>query len=133
MAIQIIEPEWMTAAPCSGRTAEFFPGKTDLTSKKVRQARRVCLTRCPFRRECLEACYTAVPQFAVERQEPVWKIPGRDSSSSGLWGGTTPEERRRVAHLPVALRINVLLAWVRTDVIGPLAPAARSEIREEGA
>lgn len=51
----------------------FFPSRTD--SLQVWEAKRLC-ARCPVARECLDE--------AVLR------------GHTGIWGGTTPEERHRL-------------------------------------
>jgi WhiB family redox-sensing transcriptional regulator len=67
----LAETAWMVEALCAQTDPEsFFPGKGEPTGP----ARLVCLA-CPVRSECLA--------YAVRRNE-------RD----GIWGGTSPRERR---------------------------------------
>jgi hypothetical protein len=140
MAIEGLEPEaWTQEAPCAGRTEQFFPSHpNELSSEKVRQARRACLTECPFRRRCLEQCFEPLPKLVV-LGGVAGRVPGGDrmtfaermvdSSRDGVWAGTVPSERRAVRDLPVAERIEVLLVWAQTAHIGEDAPAGQDEIR----
>lgn len=68
--------DWMSRGKCRGSQANFFPtftGKKE--SPAIREAKAVCST-CPVKAECLA--------FALDAQE-------RD----GIWGGMTPDERRK--------------------------------------
>lgn len=66
--------DWKTRAACAGfPTATFFPS-LDTTPEKVAFAKEVC-DMCPVRDECLE--------YAFETNQV-----------SGIWGGTTEDERR---------------------------------------
>jgi len=135
MSLAVDSIDWASQAPCAGRLDEFFPSKTELSSLRVRRARRVCLTECPFRRECLQECFRPVEQYVIVRPDEVGydrlgiKPGHRDSSDHGLWGGTTPQQRRAVSHLPIPERIELLLAWVQSDTLGPWAPATKREVR----
>lgn len=120
-------PEWTEEAPCRDRLDEFFPSHPDEPgSQIVDDARRLCLTRCSFARECLERCYDPLSRFTIltgaagrqpgpDRQTIARTV---DASADGIWGGTVPRERRAVRHLPVDQRIAVLLLWVQTDPLG---------------
>jgi WhiB family transcriptional regulator, redox-sensing transcriptional regulator len=70
--------EWRSAGACLSADPDlFFPISTTGTGDaQVRKAQRIC-ARCEVQRECLE--------FALNTGE-----------TYGVWGGTTPEERRRV-------------------------------------
>jgi WhiB family redox-sensing transcriptional regulator len=62
-------PKWMLRARCINEPADtFFPERGDITTT----ARRICSV-CPVRAECL----------AYGMRE-----------NHGIWGGTTPRERR---------------------------------------
>jgi WhiB family transcriptional regulator, redox-sensing transcriptional regulator len=56
----------------------FFPA----TPQEEAEALALCAT-CPVRAQCLE--------YALRNKE-----------SHGIWGGTTPEERRRIRRRPAA-------------------------------
>ena len=67
---------WRSEAACSGLdTHLFFPASED-DPRAVALARQVCAA-CPAREACLE--------YAVESRQ-----------SSGIWGGATSRERRRL-------------------------------------
>ncbi|GAA2829844.1 WhiB family transcriptional regulator [Nonomuraea rubra] len=70
---------WMTRAACQDADPGlFFPviGDTSQQGQADDQARRICQA-CPVQPACLD--------WALRTGEP-----------DGLWGGTTPEERRRL-------------------------------------
>lgn len=69
-------PEWTERAACRDTDPElFFPiGSVGLALEQVDAAKAVC-ARCPVRTECLD-----------------WAL--RVGEAYGVWGGTTPEERR---------------------------------------
>ncbi|MEU6998723.1 WhiB family transcriptional regulator [Nonomuraea sp. NPDC046570] len=73
---------WADRGACrNSDPALFFPLTWDgRTAPHTAVARRVCLG-CPVRLPCLE--------WAVETGEP-----------DGMWGGTTPDERRRIRSAP---------------------------------
>jgi WhiB family transcriptional regulator, redox-sensing transcriptional regulator len=70
--------EWRSAGACLSADPDlFFPISTTGTGvAQVREAQMIC-ARCEVQRECLE--------FALSTGE-----------TYGVWGGTTPEQRRRV-------------------------------------
>lgn len=80
--VPLLPPEVQTAAACRGQTEIFFPAGdgTRFLGSNVPQdysaARSICVA-CPVRTECLE--------HAVSVGEP-----------AGMWGGATPEERKRI-------------------------------------
>ena len=64
---------WTDQAACRGTDTEiFFPANAD----EEAEALSICAT-CPVRAQCLE--------YAVRNKEIY-----------GIWGGTTPEQRRRI-------------------------------------
>lgn len=71
---------WTDSAACRGSGIDpelFFPvSETGTAHRQVAQAKAVC-ARCPVARQCLD--------WAVRTGEP-----------EGIWGGTTPGERRRL-------------------------------------
>jgi WhiB family redox-sensing transcriptional regulator len=71
---------WTARAACRGVDTEiFFP----TTSDEEAEALAIC-AECPVRAQCLE-----------------YALRGRESN--GIWGGTTPEQRRRIRRqAPVA-------------------------------
>jgi len=74
LAAMLASDGWRDQAVCRQTDPEiFFPAK----GESVRAAKRVC-QQCPVRSECLE--------HAIERRE-----------SDGVWGGTSPRERRAIA------------------------------------
>jgi WhiB family transcriptional regulator, redox-sensing transcriptional regulator len=69
--------DWRSAGACLSADPDlFYPiSSNGLARSQVAEARAVC-ERCAVRRQCLE--------FAL-----------RTGETHGIWGGTTPEERRR--------------------------------------
>jgi WhiB family transcriptional regulator, redox-sensing transcriptional regulator len=64
---------WTDRAACRGTDTEiFFPANPD----EEAEALSICAT-CPVRAQCLD--------YAVRNRE-----------TYGIWGGTTPEQRRRI-------------------------------------
>lgn len=71
----IVDAHWMARASCLREDPEiFFPISDSPASDQVLRAKAVCRT-CPVVRECLS--------YALETGE-----------RAGIWGGTTPDERR---------------------------------------
>lgn len=70
--------EWRTAGACLTADPDlFFPVAVGaFASSQVARAQRIC-AGCPVKQQCLD--------FAMRTREP-----------TGIWGGTTPEERIRV-------------------------------------
>lgn len=77
--------KWQDDAACRDTDPDlFFPvGTTGLAVDQIASAKAVCTT-CPVRRECLE--------FALFTNQ-----------DSGVWGGTSEDERRKLRR-----------AWVKT-------------------
>jgi WhiB family transcriptional regulator, redox-sensing transcriptional regulator len=75
--------DWRDHAACSGLDPDlFFPVSTSGASlTDIEAARRVC-QRCPVATACLR-----------------WALDHRQVS--GVWGGTTEEERHALRHVPV--------------------------------
>lgn len=68
---------------CNGADPEiFFPGRNTAGQVDYRPARAIC-ARCPVRKACLE-----------------WAIETRQQH--GMWGMTTPDERRKLGRRGVA-------------------------------
>jgi len=72
--VQIVKVgRWTDRAACRGTDTEiFFPANAD----EEAEALSICAT-CPVRAQCLD--------YAVRNRE-----------TYGIWGGTTPEQRRRI-------------------------------------
>jgi WhiB family transcriptional regulator, redox-sensing transcriptional regulator len=70
--------EWRAASACLNTDPDvFFPVAVgSAASKQVARAMRIC-AGCTVRQQCLD--------FAM-----------RSGEKDGIWGGTTPEERRRL-------------------------------------
>lgn len=71
-------PSWMEDAACLGLEVElFFPtgGTPDGTTRLV----RAMCAACPVSADCLD--------YAMERE-------AGDNTRHGIWGGTTPRQRR---------------------------------------
>ncbi len=69
------DPRWMADALCRGMDPDlFFPERGDLNA--TREAKKVCAT-CPHQAPCLE--------YALVHHE-----------EHGVWGGTSPRDRRRL-------------------------------------
>ena len=64
---------WTAQAACRGLDTETFFGTTP---EEAAEALAVCAV-CPVRAQCLESAI-------------------RNRETSGIWGGTTPDERRRL-------------------------------------
>lgn len=77
---------WRDRAACRSTDPElFFPvGSTGPVLEEIEAAKKVCAS-CPVREPCL--------QFALESNQ-----------DTGIWGGTTEEERRRIRRARRALR-----------------------------
>ncbi|MBW1603436.1 WhiB family transcriptional regulator [Streptomyces sp. JJ66] len=77
------DADWRAAAACAGEDPEaMFPARTDIVG--IAYAKSMC-ARCPVVRECRAAA------DELETGGYVW----------GVWGGLTPDERRRARGLPV--------------------------------
>jgi WhiB family redox-sensing transcriptional regulator len=69
---------WREAARCRGSSpAVFFPAEDE--GPEAQRAKAICAA-CAVRKECLEEALAAREQF-------------------GIWGGTTPRERRRIERM----------------------------------
>jgi WhiB family redox-sensing transcriptional regulator len=68
---------WRAAGACLDADPDlFFPiSSAGRGLSQIARAKAIC-ARCPVRRECLEFAYANAPIY-------------------GIWGGTTPEERRQ--------------------------------------
>jgi WhiB family redox-sensing transcriptional regulator len=77
-----VNDDWTSFAACRQPGVDpewFFPvGDVGPGLREVAAAKAVC-ARCPVARECLE-----------------WAL--REGEAAGIWGGTTPEERRALRH-----------------------------------
>lgn len=71
---------WQESAQCKGADSSLFEGKS-----KKREFKKYC-NACPVKPECLE--YALIYNM------------------SGVWGGTTDEERRRVSRIKIQLLIS---------------------------
>lgn len=65
-------PLWTEHAVCVSNPDDFFPGKNESSTP----AKDVC-RRCPVALPCL--------RYALDNEEP-----------HGIWGATTPDERKRL-------------------------------------
>lgn len=82
MAAVAIHQPWTEHAECRGSTPLFFPDKhIGGDSFGVAAARATC-SKCPVSAECLEWALTGGPEGTGEH--------------FGVWGGTTPRERRAI-------------------------------------
>lgn len=74
------ETKWMDEGSCHGADpALFFPGRSEFPNQQYQAARMMC-NGCPVRQECLD--------YAVAE--------GITQSWTGIWGGMSPKERRRI-------------------------------------
>ena len=75
---------WRSDSACRDTDPDlFFPvGTTGQALVQIERAREVC-NQCPVKRDCLE--------FALETNQ-----------DSGIWGGTSEEERRAIRRAAVA-------------------------------
>ncbi len=80
---------WLEEANCIGKDPDlFFPiGSTGPAAEQADEAKTVCST-CRVREECLE-----------------WALA--TSQDSGVWGGSTEEERRAIARVRRRERLAV--------------------------
>jgi WhiB family redox-sensing transcriptional regulator len=71
------DPFWRERRACKDADPElFFPTRTKGATARTRQARGIC-GGCPVRRECLNEALVTFQDV-------------------GVWGGTTPKERRKM-------------------------------------
>ena len=86
------ESDWRTRAACRNTTPElFFPvGTTGVATDQIESAKRVC-DRCDGQKACLE--------FALATNQ-----------ESGVWGGTSEDERRKLRKQWLAARRRGLIA-----------------------
>ena len=84
MALSSADYRWRKDAACRDTSPDlFFPvGTTGQALIQIAQAQTVC-AKCPVQDECL--------QFALATNQ-----------DSGIWGGTTEEERRKLRRAYVA-------------------------------
>lgn len=79
-ARSLIREEWQIRARCRGMpTNIFYPSGDETRTVRLKRedaAKKLCRS-CPVRSPCL--------QYAIETREP-----------HGIWGATTPDERRRL-------------------------------------
>jgi len=77
---------WSERAACHDAPPDLFFPVSDLgaAEDQINEAKRIC-ARCPVRTECL--------QYALRRGE-----------ATGIWGGTTEHERRRLRRRRSALQ-----------------------------
>jgi WhiB family transcriptional regulator, redox-sensing transcriptional regulator len=91
-----VTPPWHAEAACRGRDPErWFPEKRKTLAEEIRAAlpaKRIC-AGCPVLTECLATAF---------------------ENDFGIWGGSTPAERERVAGRPD--RVAVLLAELARQV-----------------
>lgn len=75
------DDEWRARAACRDSDPDlFFPvGTTGVAVEEIEAAKAVCMG-CPVREECL--------QYALEANQ-----------DTGVWGGTSEEERRKLRRL----------------------------------
>ena len=116
--LELLEAGWRDEAACAMRTVpplrHFFPDPTHLVpgSKKIRRARRVC-AGCPVRRPCL--------QLAI------------DEELTGVWAGTTDDQRAALAYLPREQRVEALEeAAFEATTSGPWRVASEAEWKAAG-
>lgn len=78
--------DWRQYAECAKQDPDLHHpvshGRSASDIAQAREAKRVCQA-CPVREECL--------RWALARQEP-----------SGVWGGLTERERRKILRSPIA-------------------------------
>lgn len=72
-------------ALCSQTDPSLFFPEGHLLREHTRQAKEICAS-CPLIHECLEEALTA----------KVRNADGHESFVIGIWGGTTPEERKEI-------------------------------------
>lgn len=113
----------MRKAACVGYPPEWWDFHRGRRSAPgARRAFAICGS-CPVRRQCLEAAYEPIPKSVVApgnagRALGVGRVDLEltdDASEYLIWGGTTPNQRRAVRHLPLELRISALLAQVEAE------------------
>ena len=116
--LERLEAGWREQAACASRTVPplryFFPDTSKGLapgSKKIRRARRVC-AKCPVRQQCLE--------FVVDEGIRL----------TGIWAGTTDEQREATASLPRDERLAELERMAfEASTTGPWRVASDEEWR----
>ncbi|HEY6315483.1 MAG TPA: WhiB family transcriptional regulator [Streptosporangiaceae bacterium] len=83
-AISLDRSDWRDDAACHDADPDlFFPiGTTGTALRQIEEAKRMCRT-CPARIQCL-----------------AWALD--NGVGEGVWGGTTPDERRVIRSLPAS-------------------------------
>ena len=78
MKFELEQESWMLEGACSSMDSDlFFPiGSSMKAMKQANEAKAICL-ECPVVNECLD--------YAI-----------RTNQDSGIWGGTTEEERKSI-------------------------------------
>lgn len=82
--------------PCRNHPEDFFTGEHDragVTGRKVARARESCMA-CPDRVPCAE--------YGIAH-----------SRDHGVWGGTTPEERKRILNIRGQVYVELHGGWVK--------------------
>lgn len=83
-AVVGVEAEWKAKAACAGTSFSLFFPTPDTPTDLVEKAKAVCAA-CPVAEACLE--------YALETNQV-----------SGIWGGTTEEERKSLRRKWLAAR-----------------------------
>jgi hypothetical protein len=124
-------PSWVERAACRDAPPEWFDLELSSAKRWVERALAVC-GRCPVRRPCLEEAFRPVVLGIISDRDADaytrrkgWRANVTDPSRYGIWGGTSPGQRLAVKHLPVPLRIEVLLAQVDAEASGRSVALAR--------
>jgi hypothetical protein len=129
-------PSWMQRddLPCQRVPSWFEPEGWRDSSLKVRRARRECAT-CPARPECLlwaltETFDVVVPRYDQESGHlAVDRLEHHVRESRSILAGTTPQERKAVAHLPLQEQVRTLSERFRFHVTeGPFASMRTGEV-----
>jgi hypothetical protein len=109
-----LRPEWMAHAACRGMgVTAFFAVRGTNTHTVVESARRTCAT-CAVRAECLE-----------------WAMSFPETRDWGVFGGTTPRERRaRLGAQPVA-RLPCVADFLEGRVARPYRPRRPTPVPDE--
>ena len=68
-------PSWRDHAKCTGEPTQLFFPEPDNRQHDYDKARGICM-ECPVRKECLDYAFTG------------------EHGRYGMWGGTTPKQRR---------------------------------------
>ena len=99
-----VSPDLWMDEPTSVGWSQSKDGLTE----PERRARYICLNRCPVQRECLETAMTPAKvtiKVVDKHGREAYFESTRQFEEYGIWGGSTPRERRRFYKLEGGLEM----------------------------